>query len=459
MKTIFLLFIVVVFLAACKKDKPSVISNNTNNTRKTDTLQGAIVADMVLDANKNYFLKGQVYVKNNATLTIPAGITVFAQVNAERGSKSVLVITRGSKININGTADQPVVFTSAAASKAPGDWGALILLGNSPSNVGIGNAAGLPITNDTQYGGNNPADNSGSITYLRLEYTGGINPPAENEWAVDKASGLLMAGVGSGTRVDNVMVKYSNDDSFQFVGGTVNATHLISYNCGDDDFDFDLGYEGNLQFLIGYRTHASSQALRANGFESYNDSVPTLNTPLTRPVVSNMTIIGPQGIDATKTNINQGVYMRKATRLAIRNSVIAEYSEGGFMVCPRTRPLILADNNAEFRSNLVQADTTARTFCWDKDVLGVFPDPQLTTFLTNSVNKDSVIVASADMKLKAMYNTIGAPDLSPADGSPALTGADFTGVDFSNSFFSQVIYRGAIGSTNWAVQSNWADWR
>src|ERR1700694_3802980 len=123
MKTIFLLFIVVVFFAACKKDKPSVISNNTNNTRKTDTLQGAIVADMVLDANKNYFLKGQVYVKNNATLTIPAGITVFGQVNAERGSKSVLVITRGSKININGTADQPVVFTSAAASKAPGDWG------------------------------------------------------------------------------------------------------------------------------------------------------------------------------------------------------------------------------------------------------------------------------------------------------------------------------------------------
>lgn len=459
MKPIFLLFAVVVFFAACKKDKPSVINNNNNsNTKKTDTLQGTITADLALDASKNYFLKGQVYVKNNATLTIPAGITVYAQVNAERGSKSVLVITRGSKIYINGSADKPVVFTSAASSKAPGDWGALILLGNSPSNAGIGNVAGLPASNDTQYGGSNPADNSGSITYLRLEYTGGINPPAEDEWAVDKASGLLMAGVGSGTRVDNVMVKYSNDDSFQFVGGTVNATHLLSYNCGDDDFDFDLGYEGNLQFLIGYRTHASSQALRANGFESYNDSVPTLNLPLTRPVVSNMTIIGPEGIDATKTNINQGVYMRKATRLAIRNSIVAEYSEGAFMVCPRTRPVILANDNAEFRSNLVQTDTTARTFAWDQ-VVAVVADPVLTVFETNTVNKNTVIVASADMKLKAMYSGTGAPDLTPADGSPALSGVDFTGVDFSNSFFSQVTYRGAIGGTNWAAQSNWADWR
>lgn len=455
-KSLLLLLVIVGCLFSCRKDKSS---SAINSNKKLDTLQGSITTNTTLDASKNYFLKGQVYVKNNAVLTIPAGITILAQVNSARSNKSVLVITRGAKLNINGTADMPVVFTSAAATKAPGDWGGVIILGNAPTNVGTGYAAGLPYTADTQYGGNNAADNSGSITYLRLEYTGGINPPAEDEWAVDKVSGLVFESVGSGTKVDNVMVKYSNDDSFQFVGGTVNATHLISYNCGDDDFDFDLGYQGNLQFIIGYRTKASSQALRANGFESYNDSVPTLNAPLTRPVVSNMTIIGPQGIDATKTNINQGVYMRKGTRLAIRNSIVAEYSEGGFMVCPRTRPVILADNDAEFRSNLVHADTLARTFCWDQDVKGVFADPVLTVFLTNTVNKDSVISADADLKLKAMYNNGGAPDLTPTAGSPALYGTDFTGVDFSNPFFAQVNYRGAIGATNWAAQSNWADWR
>jgi len=461
MKNLYLPFLLaLLFFAGCKKDNMTANNAGTGN-RKVDTLQGSISQSITLDPNKNYYLKGQVYVKNNATLTIPAGITVYAQVNAALSAKSVLVITQGAKLYVNGTADKPVVFTSAAVNKNPGDWGAIVILGKAPANLGVGYAAGLPASADTQYGGNAANDNSGSITYLRLEYAGGINPPAENEWAVDKVSGMVFAGVGSGTRVDNVMVKYSNDDSFQFVGGTVNVSHLISYNCGDDDFDFDLGYEGYMQFLIGYRTHASSQALRANGVESYNDSIPSTNTPLTRPVISNMTIIGPHGIDAVKTNINQGVYMRKGTRLAIRNSLIAEYSEGGFMVCPRTRPVILNNDDAEFRSNLVNADTVARTFCWDQDTKGVIADPELTVFLTNVVNRDSVISASSDLKLAAMYaaSGTGAPDLTPLSGSPALSGADFSGPDFSNSFFAQTSYRGAVSGSNWAAQSAWADWR
>jgi hypothetical protein len=457
MKRLFLLSLVALYcLSSCKKDHNTRITSG-----KMDTLQGAITSSMTLDPAKSYLLKGQVYVKNNATLTIPAGVRILAQVNSERSAKTVLVITRGSKIYINGTIDKPVVFTSASTSPMPGDWGALIILGNAPTNAGVMNVAGLPISNDTQFGGSAASESSGSITYLRLEYTGGLNPPAEDEWAIDKASGLMFGGVGNGTKVDNVMVKYSNDDSFQWVGGTVNASHLISYNAGDDDFDYDMGYEGYQQFMIGYRTHASSQALRANGFESYNDSVPTTNTPLTRPVVSNMTLIGPQGIDATETNVWMGVYMRKGTRLAIRNSLDAEFSKGAFMVCPRTRPVILADNDAEFRSNLVQTDTLARTFAWDQGQIIAVPDPQLTTFETNSTNKDSVLTASSDMKLVAMYTTAGtgAPDLTPATGSPALHGVDFTGSDFSNAFFQQVSYRGAIGSNNWAAQTAWADWR
>ncbi|HJP64298.1 MAG TPA: hypothetical protein VJ844_12715 [Mucilaginibacter sp.] len=452
-------FMAVVFFAACKKDNNN--GNSGGNSRKVDTLRGTIAADQTLDASKDYFLKGQVYVKNNATLTIPAGITVRVEKNDAASAKSVLVITQGSKIFINGTAEKPVVFTSAAATPAAGDWGAIIVLGKAPTNTVTGNVMGLAVSDDTKYGGSDAGDNSGSITYLRLEYTGGINPDAEDEWKVDKASGLLMASVGSATKVDNVMVKYSNDDSFQFVGGTVNATHLISYNSGDDDFDFDLGYQGNLQFLIGYRTQTSTHALRAHGFESYNDEVPTTNTPLTRPVVSNMTIIGPQGIDAAKTNIWMGVYMRKGTRLAIRNSVIAEYSEGAFMTCPRTRPVILADNDAEFRSNLVHSDTLARTFAWDQGAVIAVPDPEMTIFETNTTNKNTVINASTDLKLKAMYSASGsgAPDLTPADGSPALSGSDFTGTDFSNAFFTQTTYRGAVGTGNWAAQSAWADWK
>lgn len=453
MKKFFILCAVsVIFFASCKKDSPS----NTMNLKKTDTLQGTISSNMQLDASKNYFLKGQVYVKNNATLTIPAGVTVYAQKIDALPNKSVLVITKGSKLNISGTMDNPVVFTSAATVKSQGDWGAIILLGNAPTNVGTGNVAGLPVTNDTQYGGTIANDNSGSINYLRIEYCGGINPPQEDEWIVDKASGLCLAGVGSGTKIDNVMVSHSNDDAFQFVGGTVNATHLIAYNSGDDDFDMDLGYEGNLQFLISYRTMASSQALRANGVESYNDEVPTTNTPLTRPVISNMTIIGPQGVETVKTNLNQGVYIRKGTRFAIRNSIVAEYPQGGLMVCNRTRPVLLANAGSEFKYNLVQTDSLKRAFCWDQDV-AVIADPVLTAFATNSVNNNSVLVASADLNLKSLYGTT--PDLTPVNNSVALTGANFDGADFSNPFFTVVAYRGAIGNNNWAALSNWANWK
>ncbi|MEO3402378.1 hypothetical protein AAFN85_00645 [Mucilaginibacter sp. CAU 1740] len=455
-KSTLLLLAAVAFYSACKTDSINP-NNGSSSSRKVDTLQGAITADLALDAGKDYYLKGQVYVKNNATLSIPAGVTIFAEKTDDRSKKTVLVITRGAKINIAGTADKPVVFTSAASTKAPGDWGAIVILGSAPTNTGMGNVAGLAVSNDTQYGGNNATDNSGSITYLRVEYAGGINPPAEDEWIVDKASGLLLASVGSGTKVDHVMVEHSNDDAFQFVGGTINATYLLAYNNGDDDFDFDLGYTGHLQFLVSYRSAASSQALRANGFESYNDEVPTANAPLTRPVVSNMTIIGIEGLQSPKTNLNQGVYMRKGTRLAIRNSIVAEYPEGAFMVCPRTRPVILANDNAEFRSNLVQSDTLARTFARDRDY-DVVADPELTVFETNSVNKNVVLTASADFKLKAMYNN-GAPDLSLGDGSPAASGSDFSGADFSNAFFSQVTYRGAMGTSNWAAASNWAVWK
>jgi hypothetical protein len=437
-------------LTSCRKNELG-----PDGHKNTVTLQGTISTNTTLDANNDYLLTGQVYVKNNVTLTIPAGTTIKVQKNDGADNKSSLIITQGSKLVVNGTAQSPVVFTSAAANKAPGDWGAIVILGKAPTNVVTGHAMGLPSTDDTKYGGTVANDNSGVINYLRVEYAGGLNAAKEDEWIVDKVAGLSLHSVGSGTVIDNVMVSHSADDGFQFVGGTVNATHLIGFNNGDDDFDFDLGYQGYLQFLIGYRTQAQSLADRANGFESYNDEVPTTNAPLTRPVVSNMTIIGPQGVESTKTNINQGVYMRKGTRLAIRNSLVAEYSQGAFMTCPRTRPVILANDNAEFRSNLVQSDIAERTFSYD-NATTIVPDPDMAVFLTNTVNKNTRLNAAADFKFTGMYTAV--PDLTPATGSPALTGADFTGTDFSAAFFVKTTYRGAIGTSNWAAASAWAVW-
>lgn len=259
------------------------------------------------------------------------------------------------------------------------------------------------------------------------------------------------------------MVAHSRDDGFQFNGGTVNVSHLIAYNNGDDDFDFDYGYSGNMQFLISYRTELTSgHALRANALETYNDAVPTVNAPLTRPVVSNMTIIGPQGMETTKTALNQGVYIRKGTRFVLQNSIIAEYPQGGLMTCPRTRPPLLQNTGSEFKHNLVHSDNVDRTFSYDTGAdpagfYGVVADPVLKDFALNAVNKNELIETSADLKFANMYGASG-PDLRPQASSAALTGANFEGPSFV-SFFTVVPYRGAVGPNNWAAASNWAVWK
>lgn len=452
-KSNFLLPVLALLVFSCKKND----TNSSITPTKTDTLSNNITADLSLNANTAYVINGQVFVKNNATLTIPAGTTVSVIPTTDRASKGVLVITQGAKLIVNGTVDKPVVFTSAATAKAPGDWGGIIINGKAPTNIGSGNSAGLAISDDTKYGGSIADDNSGSIKYLRLEYCGGINPDAEDEWAVDKVSGLCLESVGSGTTIDNVMVTHSNDDAFQFVGGTVNATHLIAYNNGDDDYDFDLGYEGKLQYLLSYRTGlTSTHALRANGIESYNDETPTSNKPYTRPVISNITIIGPQGMETTKTNLNQGIYIRKGTRFAIQNSIVAEYPQGGLMVCNKTRPILLAGIESQFKYNILHSDSASRTFSWDQDYR-VIGDSILQKFALSDLNSNVQVTNTDEFKFKGMYASNG-PDLSLADGSPALTGANFDAVDFS-SYFEKVPYRGAFGTTNWAVANNWAVWK
>lgn len=441
--------------AACKKEDDNGGINPPPST--VDTLSGSITSDLNLDASKGYVVNGQVFVKNNASLTIPAGTTLSFAKNDDAANKSSLIITQGSKLNVNGTADKPVVFTSGAATKAPGDWGAVVILGKAATNTGTGYAEGLPPSNDTKYGGTANDDNSGTITYLRVEYAGGINADAEDEWKVDKVSGLVFASVGSGTSVNHVMVTHSRDDGYQFVGGTVNATHLIGFNNGDDDYDFDLGYTGKLQYLISYRTQLTSDhALRANGFESYNDEVPTLNAPLTRPVVSNMTVVGPSGMEAQRTHLNQGVYIRKGTRFVIQNSIVAEYPMGALMVCNKTRPVLINNTGSLFKYNIVHSDSATRTFSWDKDY-AVFGDADLKTFALNRTNNNTMVENSADLMLTSLYSD-GGPNLTPATGSPALSGANFDGDDYS-SFFEVVPYRGAVGATNWAASSNWAAWQ
>lgn len=465
-------------LLSCKKNKEEFLPKPG---KATLVLAGEITANTTLSPDNDYVLKGQVYVRSNVTLTIGAGTTILVDPAEKMENKGALIITRGSKIAVNGTPEAPVVFTSGAEKKAPGDWIGLIVLGAAPTNGvnNVMNVAGMVPTALTEFGGASVEDNSGTIKFLRLEYTGALNPENEEEWAVDHASGLMLGGVGSQTQLTNVMVKHSRDDGFQFVGGTVNGTNLISYDNGDDNFDFDRGYTGRLQFIISYRPSASKVSIRANGVESLNDKDATESLPYTHPVISNMTIIGP-GENQKEGDQSQAVYIRRKTRFSIHNSIIAGYTYGGLMLCSKTKPLLVDDvtNGSQFRYNLIHADNSAWAFTYDDGSSGIKinPDAEIAGWAVQAdttagkkarLNSNDLITDVSAFMFGSLYPSAGsAPDFKPQFGSPAFKGTNFTatinnGTTVIRSFdkMAKVKFRGALDTNDsWASTNNWANW-
>ncbi len=179
--------------------------NPTN--KEVVTITGNITANTTWTSSKIYKLVGTVYVKNNATLKIGAGTVIMGD-----AAGACLVITRGAKIYANGTSTSPIVFTSdkAPGSRNSGDWGGLVLLGKATNNRsgGVGNIEGLTVSDDSQYGGSDDADNSGSLKFVRIEYSG--FPLQTNQ----EINGLTMGSVGSATVIENIQVSYNQDDSF-----------------------------------------------------------------------------------------------------------------------------------------------------------------------------------------------------------------------------------------------------
>ena len=264
------------------EDAPAVIE---------DTLEGNITADRTISAANKNFLKGFVYVKSGATLTIEAG-SVIKGISVASGERAAsLIIEPGAKIIAEGTVDKPIVFTSdkEPGKRVTGDWGGLIICGNA--RVNRTNQPTIEGGPGTHYGNTTSdefnGESSGKLKYVRIEFAG---YPLEPDKEIN---GLTFGGVGSGTEVEFVQVSYSNDDSYEWFGGTVNAKHLIAYKGWDDDFDTDYGYTGKLQFLLSVRDKDIADTSDSNGFESDNDGDGSTNTPFTKPVFSNVTLIGP----------------------------------------------------------------------------------------------------------------------------------------------------------------------
>jgi hypothetical protein len=245
------------------------------------------------------------------------------RIEGTREPIGVLMVERGGQIMAAGTADEPILFTSQAApgSRAAGDWGGVVLLGNA-QRAG-GGESGFEGTTDNanfRYGGTDDADNSGVMQYVRIEYSG-------FEFQADReVNGLSMAGVGSGTTIDHIMVSNTRDDCFEWWGGTVEANFLICNNHGDDTFDADEGFRGggsNWFSRITSSTHSSSND--PNGFEW--DSIDAGDMPATNINVSNVTLCGT-GEAAFAQSAHYGMVLRERITGSIENLVLTGFEFG-----------------------------------------------------------------------------------------------------------------------------------
>jgi hypothetical protein len=425
-----------VVLSSCSKDDSG--DDTTPVSGNKVILQGNITTNTVLKAQDTVILKGYVYVVDGASITFEAGTIVKSDVT----EKGALIIERGAKIYANGTANSPVVFTSGkeAGNRAPGDWGGIILLGKATTNRSteptIEGGVGRP------YGGNDDNDNSGSMTYVRIEYAGIAAQPGS------EINGLTFGGVGRGTVIDNIQVVYANDDAYEFFGGTVNAKHLIAYATADDDFDFDFGYRGKIQYAISFRDPSFVDGGDAgNGIECDNDGSASDAQPYTKPVLSNFTFVGPNGAANTAANHNYANRWRRNTRFELHNSLLLGYAKAGF--CVDGAGTATAFNNGEsmFKNNLVHAMT--KPFLSRDN--SVFTDSTLTA--KGLTDGNVLLTSSANAQLSNIAN-LNAPNFMPATGSPALSGAVFTGLDAT--FFSTTTFRGAMGNTDWT--QGWTNW-
>ena len=436
-----------------------------------------------------YTMVGWIYVEDGATLTIEAGTIIKGTDVSYDGRKaatgSSLIIMRGAKIMAEGTATEPIVFTSSKSrgQRQATDWGGIVICGRARNNQGTMTIEGGL---EADHGGSDDNDNSGVLRYVRVEF-GGYPYALDNE-----INGLTLGSVGRGTKIEYVQVSYSGDDSFEWFGGCVNSKYLIAYHGWDDDFDTDNGFSGKIQFAVGIRDPKIADQSNSNGFESDNNSSGSTQEPFTTAVFSNFTVIGPLGQDPNFNNvagsgyidgynwgattdaafpIRTGIFqsamqIRRNSRLSCFNSVFTGYPLG-IMLSNDGRGDTQGAANGDLLKikNVFFAGMGMTGADADKKNPAEWSGNISSNYFKQEKLNNREFATIDELKLKQFKSKIlplsatgfAADDKTanwgPITGSPLLGAADFSDAFLNDSFFTKVSYVGAFASD--ADADNW----
>jgi len=412
-------------------------------------LAGTVNEDFTLTADTKWLLSGYVLVGGgNASITSSvtqtavkaAGVTLTIEPGTDIRALSggSLVVTRGSKIMAEGTAVNPITFSSAQDDDYDGEaeWGGVVVQGFAPQ-YGAAGVCGDQSTTWCNvageggvgfYGGADEDDDSGIIRYVRIA-EGGLVVGAGNE-----INGLTLQGVGHGTTVEYVQVHNNRDDGVELFGGTVNIKNLVLTANDDDDIDFDEGYKGNIQYALVIKNQTKTAPSGTNdprGIEA--NSSGSASVEETDAVLANITIIGSPV--ATFAAAEAAMRLRGDVKVKIHNSAVKTYFQcykidtgaNGAVAGPTITTVVLEN---------FLGDCTA-------DAISVADPDHLTTS------------GDHDLTLTLAYDAAYAFTNPEADGVTAT----ITPINNGSGFvFDNTTYVGAVEPGTLAADAWWAGW-
>jgi len=420
-----------------------------NDNCSTGTVSGTIDSDYTFIEEVQYILSGVVKVGDgNVEITSAAemqaiqdaGVTLTVEPGSDvkATSDGVLLVTRGSKLDADAYATNPITFSSLDDGyDGMGEWGGVVIQGFAPQygqgGTGACWAAGEDWCNVLgeggdfvqEYGGNLPGDDSGVIRYVRIA-EGGLIAGPDNE-----INGLTLQGVGYGTLIDYVQVQGNQDDGIEWFGGTANVKHAVLTNNDDDDIDFDEGYQGNIQYALIIKNQTAgavpvgSNDPRAIELNSSDEDY----TPETAGVIANVTIVGG---DAANSVGERAMRLRGSVTVAIHNTAVTGYDDA----CAR-----IDDSNHDGDAATAKLDTpvTLNNFLCDTvgDVFSHEDPVAGSTVIEEGISFD------ANMAVANTSAIVGETTIDAYDN-----GSGFT--------FDQTDYIGAVDPS--LASPWWADW-
>jgi len=312
-----------------------------------------------------YILDKKIYIPSGQTITIQPGTLIKGAFAAIPQEATALIISRGARVIADGTESCPIVFTAQAdpmdgsyAVSNIGRWGGLVLLGKARNNLtfaangpftafsgngriaagdGLGVIEGFAnnsvnnrfgvlqsgVVAGETIGAFDDNDNSGILRYVSVRYSGAILEVGA------EINGITLGSVGRGTIIDHVEVVSCADDNIELFGGTVNIKHASTLFGNDDALDYDLGWNGNVQFFFSMKSDVTSSPDSDSGIEADSDDQRSNNLPRTHPVIYNTTFIGNAKATGTADNTAlAGINAKDLVEGEIYNSVFANFRNG-----------------------------------------------------------------------------------------------------------------------------------